>query len=632
MRHLIIGTAGHIDHGKTTLIKALTGRETDRLEEEKKRGISIELGFTYFDLPSGIRAGIVDVPGHEKFIKNMLAGVAGMDIVVLVVAADEGVMAQTREHLEILRFTGIKKGIIALTKSDLVDEEWLEMAKEDVMETVKGTFLEDAPLFAVSSHTKQGMPELIEALDEIAQELPDRSEDSLVRYGIDRVFTISGFGTVVTGTLVAGKLVTGQDVMIYPPALKAKVRNLQVHDQNEDTAHAGQRVAINLAGVSKDELDRGFVLSEPDALVQTSMLDVVLTTVGLPFPLENRTRLRLYIGTTEVLCRVALLDSEVLESNQTGTAQLRLEEPIAVQPGDHFVVRLYSPLITVGGGVIVDSSPQKKKKFHQDAHNPILALYEADPEEALLLRLKTHEHDYPTLRQLAAISGETGKAISERVEALKNAGKVRVFDSADAQTVLTETRIEELAREIEKAVEQYHMQYPLRLGIAKEALRSSLLAEARNKVGEKILQALLTEGGYVDQNGIVAKGDFEIRFTQVQEEAMAEIEAAAHAELMPVKVEELGLAPQEYPWIGELVQYMVREKKLTRLEEDILVSTEKLEAGIDAMKAALDRDGKITVAQTRDALNTNRKIALSLLSMMDQRKITKRIGDERVPA
>ncbi len=632
MKHLIIGTAGHIDHGKTTLIKALTGRETDRLEEEKKRGISIELGFTYFDLPSGVRAGIVDVPGHEKFIKNMLAGVAGMDIVILVVAADEGVMAQTREHLEILRFTGITRGIIALTKADMVDEEWLEIAKEDVMETVAGTFLEDAPIFAVSSVTGEGIPALIEALDMIAKDLPDRTEDALVRYGVDRVFSISGFGTVVTGTLVAGSLTLGQEVMIYPSKKKAKVRNLQVHDQNVEVAHAGQRVAINLAGIGKDEMDRGDILSNVDALVNTPMLDVSLSTVELPFPLENRTRLRLYLGTSEILCRLALLDRDELNSFESGYAQLRLEEEIAVQPGDHFVLRLYSPLITIGGGVIVDSLPHKKKRIKSGESNPVEKLFEADPEEALMIRLREMESEYPTIQSLAAVSGEKIEKTQRRVEALEAAGRLHVFETADGKTVLSDEKIQSLSQRMKQMIETYQSQYPLRLGMAKESLRSSLLSEARSKVGEKILQVMLSQGEYQEDSGIVSTADFTATLTEEQRSVQSLLLQEAETHFVPLKAEEMSLPASADTWINELLQYMVREKQLIRLEDDMLVSTQLFESGIERMKELLAKNGKLTVAEARDTLDTNRKVALALLSAMDQRKITKRVGDERVPA
>lgn len=332
MKHVIIGTAGHIDHGKTTLIRALTGRNTDRLKEEQKRGISIELGFTYFDLPSGKRAGIIDVPGHEKFIKNMLAGVMGIDIVLLVVAADEGVMPQTSEHLAILNLLGIEKGFVVITKSDLVDEEWLELVKEDVTDEIRGTFLEGAPIIPVSSTKGTGIEEVIELIDELTLKLEDREVDDMPRLPVDRVFSISGFGTIVTGTLLSGKLNTGDEIQVFPGNKIGRIRSLQVHDEDTSTAYAGQRVAINIAGLKKDEVDRGDVVAPVDSMRETLMLDVKVKLIkGIERSIENRTRLRIYIGAKEALCRIILLDKDVLNPGEEAYAQLRLEEEIVAK-------------------------------------------------------------------------------------------------------------------------------------------------------------------------------------------------------------------------------------------------------------------------------------------------------------
>lgn len=629
MKHVIIGTAGHIDHGKTTLIKALTGRETDRLEEEKKRGISIELGFTYFDLPSGTRAGIIDVPGHEKFIKNMLAGVTGMNLVVLVVAADEGVMAQTREHLEILQFTGIEHGVIALTKSDLVDPEWLEMAKEDVREAVQGTFLSDAPIFPVSGRTGDGMDALIKELDALTEQLPDRAPDHLPRYGIDRVFTISGFGTVVTGTLVSGTLKNGQDAMIYPSKKRVKIRNLQVHDQNEEVAYAGQRVAINLANISTEEIDRGDVLSAPDALLASNMLDVKLRAVDLPFPIENRTRLRLYAGTKEALCRVTLLDTEVLESQQTAYCQLRMEEPVTVQPGDHFVARLYSPLITIGGGEILATDPLKKRKGNEKDIQTLRELDGANDAERLLMHMDAHTHEFPTVAELAKISGKTLAQVRAAVSDMKEEGKLLLIETSEAQTPLTRTRLYALKKDAEKTLADFHERYPLRAGMSKEALRSTLLSEEKSRVAEKIIQQIAQELSLTEEGGILQLPGFSQELTEAQRAASEKILQAADAEFLPLRTEELGI---DAPWLPELLQYLMRKNELMRGEEDMLFSVRHFEQGIETMRAVLEKEGRLTVAQTRDILKTNRKIALYLLSVMDQRKITRREGDERVPA
>lgn len=384
MKHIIIGTAGHIDHGKTTLIKALTGRNTDRLKEERERGISIELGFTYFDLPNGQRAGIIDVPGHEKFIKNMLAGVIGIDIVLLVIAADEGIMPQTLEHLAILDLLGIEKGFIVLTKTDLVDEEWVELVEDDIQNEIKDTFLRNSPIVRVSSTKGKGVEDVISLINEYSMELEDREADDIPRLPVDRVFSISGFGTVVTGTLLSGKFEIGDEVQIYPGDTLGRIRNLQVHDKDSNIAYAGQRVAINLAGVKKDNLHRGSVIASVDSMKDTMMLDVKVKLLkSLDRTIENRIRLKLYIGTEEVLCRMVLLDKDELHPGEEAYAQLRLEEKIVAKRGDRFILRFYSPMFTIGGGEILDPNPDKKKRFDDDSIEELMILETGSPKHIL---------------------------------------------------------------------------------------------------------------------------------------------------------------------------------------------------------------------------------------------------------
>lgn len=367
MNYVIVGTAGHVDHGKTCLIKALTGVDTDRLKEEKKRGITIELGFAGMTAPDGTDIGIIDVPGHEKFIKNMLAGIGGIDLVLLVVAADEGIMPQTAEHFDILKLLNIKKGIIVMTKADLVEEEWLDMVTSDLLDLVKGSFLEDAEIVPVSAHTGQNIEVLRNKIfDAVSTSSKRNNNPALFRLPIDRVFTIDGFGTVVTGTLLEGMVKVGQDITIYPSGMTAKIRNLQVHDQKVETAYAGQRTAINLAGIKKEELDRGQVLAAPNSLKPTKMVDVNLKVLSdTKREIINGSRLHLYCGSNEVLCKVVLLDRDKLLAGESCYAQLRTEEDIVVKKGDLFVVRYYSPLETVGGGTILDANALKHKRYDE---------------------------------------------------------------------------------------------------------------------------------------------------------------------------------------------------------------------------------------------------------------------------
>jgi selenocysteine-specific elongation factor len=364
VKQIILGTAGHIDHGKTSLIKAMTGIDTDRLKEEKERGITIELGFASLDLPSGQHLGIVDVPGHEKFVKNMVAGATGIDIVVMVIAADEGVMPQTREHLEICTLLGVQFGMVALTKIDLVDEEWLELALDDVHEFVQGTFLENAPIAPVSSANGQGMPEFVKTLDELSQQIPDRTSSGLFRLPIDRVFTMKGFGTVITGTLISGRVKVGDTIMIYPSGINSKVRGIQVHNNSVTEAEAGMRTAINFQGLEKTSIQRGEVLAGPQTLKSNYMVDISLHFLSSNAkPIRNRTLVRFHTGTSEVLGNLILLDREELSPGENAVAQLRLNHPVALVKEDRFVIRSYSPIRTIGGGEIINPIPQKHKRM-----------------------------------------------------------------------------------------------------------------------------------------------------------------------------------------------------------------------------------------------------------------------------
>ncbi|MCQ2566228.1 MAG: selenocysteine-specific translation elongation factor, partial [Clostridia bacterium] len=387
MKHVIIGTAGHVDHGKTTLIKALTGIDTDRLQEEKKRGITIELGFAHLDFDDGLQAGIVDVPGHEKFIKNMLAGAGGIDLAMLLVAADEGFMPQTVEHLGILQLLGIKNGIIVITKTDMVDEDWLEMIKEDVNSHVKGTFLEGKPVFCVSAYTGQGIKELKDSLHDLVLQTGEKNMRTPYRLPIDRVFSVEGFGTVVTGTLIEGAVNIGDSAVILPDGLECRVRNIQVHSKDTPTAYAGQRVAINLAGIKKSDIARGNCVAAPGSTPTSRMLDVHLQNLpNSDRTIVNNSQVHLYHGSSECLAKVVLLDRDRLEPGENCYAQLRLTEEIATRKGDRFVVRFLSPLETIGGGVVVDPKPYKHKRNDASVLE-LLAIKENGSEDQKLVQI-----------------------------------------------------------------------------------------------------------------------------------------------------------------------------------------------------------------------------------------------------
>src|ERR671924_2225226 len=424
MKQVVMGTAGHIDHGKTQLIKALTGVDTDRLKEEKERGITIDLGFAHFTCHDGTEVGVIDVPGHERFVRNMLAGVGGIDLVLLVVAADEGVMPQTREHLAICQLLRVKDGLVALTKADLVDEDWIELVSEDTREFLKGTFLEGKPIVPVAAKTGQGVDELKHALQALVARVPPKHLEGKFRLPVDRVFTIRGFGTVVTGTLFSGMIRVEDRVEIYPKGIGAKVRGLQVHNASVSEAVAGQRTAINLQGIDKVELERGDVLGHPGEFAPTFMLDAMLQHLSdAPRPLRHRARVRLHLGTSEIMGRVILLDRDILAPGEEAYVQIRLEEPAIALPRDRFVIRSYSPVQTIGGGMLLDAQAAKHRRGDASLAAHFRLLAEGSPEEIFAHHLKQAtyqglrladflprtELSAPRLRQIAATLQQAGR-------------------------------------------------------------------------------------------------------------------------------------------------------------------------------------------------------------------------------
>ena len=462
MKNIIIGTAGHIDHGKTTLIRALTGRNTDRWEEEQRRGITIDLGFTYFDLKNGDRVGIIDVPGHERFINNMVAGVVGMDLVMLVVAADEGIMPQTREHMDILGQLGIEKSILVLNKCDLVEEDWIELVEEEIKEELEGTFLENAPIVEVSAATGKGIPELIQVIEKLtAEEVVEKDVNTIPRLPIDRVFSLSGFGTIITGTLLAGTISKEDNLQVYPIGKECKIRNIQVHGQDVEKCYAGQRVAINLSNVKKSELRRGCVLAPPNNMKNTTLLDVKLNVLPSSMRvLTNHTRLHLFTGTSEILCRAVLLDKEEIGPDESGFVQLRLEEEIALRRGDKFVVRFYSPMETIGGGVVLEPNPKKKKRFDQNAIEELKRKESGSSEDVIELHVKSHGETMITMTELAKLTALSLEEVMEDVQSLEKQGIVKVFRMKKDSYVWHTVHEQNMRHQLVQTIGEYHERYP----------------------------------------------------------------------------------------------------------------------------------------------------------------------------
>ncbi len=636
MKSVILGTAGHIDHGKTALVKALTGVDTDRLEEERRRGISIELGFARLDM-GDVRFGIVDVPGHERFVKNMLAGAGGIDLVVLVVAADEGVMPQTREHLDIIDFLGVDRGLVALTKCDLVDEESQEIAELDVEETLAGTCLEGARVMPVSSVTGEGVPEMKEALVGLAGEVDARSDAGPYRLPVDRIFTMEGFGTVVTGTGFAGSVRVGDRLELLPRGREVRVRRVQVHGKDSDVAAAGQRTALAIHGVSKDEVQRGDQLVSPGSLATASMVDVrVRVSSRWVRPVRNRERVRFHLGASEDLARIVLLDRDEIEPGSDCLAQIRLETPVVPALGDRFVLRSYSPLHAMAGGTIVDPHPDKHRRYRPDELEAIERREGGGPVGILLETVGEAGLVGVKPKDLVDATSMSREEVVEAVErereagTLRLAGNGRIF-SADAWRVAGRRMIDEGKR--------FRERHPLRWGATREDLRGA----AGFQASATVLAELLDE--------LAAAGDVEIRHDRVRVgggEVVFEGEAAVERDRVEAVYRVGGVAPPMLEEVlasagagggragvkaaaltEEVVGALADIGVLERLNPDLYVHAEAMAKYMTAIRGLVEADGTFTVAAFRDALEISRKYAVPVLEYLDGARVTRRDGDVR---
>lgn len=634
MKNVIIGTAGHIDHGKTTLIKALTGRNTDRLKEEKERGISIELGFTYFDLPSGRRAGIIDVPGHERFIKNMLAGAGGIDVVVLVIAADEGVMPQTREHLNILSLLQVKRGIIALTKKDMVDQEWLEMITEQIEEEAADSFLKGARIIPVSSVTGDGIKELIAEIDSITEVVEEKDIHEVFRLPVDRSFTITGFGTVVTGTLISGSITEGDRIEIYPRKIETRVRSIQVHEKKVKTAYAGQRVAINIANVKLDEIHRGDVLAQPGSMEPTMMLDAKLEILpDADKSIDNRDRLRFYHGTSEIMCRVVLLDREELKPGESAFVQLRLEEETACIKGDRFVIRTYSPMLTIGGGTVLEPNPPKRKRFKEDVLEELKIKEQGNPTEVIERYLIQNSDKYPERKTIIKAAGSMDAELYDKIAAeLLGKKLICEFKLGDEVYVLHTRYIKDVETKLVELLESYHRRNPLKSGISKEELRTRIFEGIKPRLADLIFGYFEADGIIRIENRYVAQKGFKVQFNKLQEQIKSIIKKSYEENRFnPPKLAELAESNRlDRNQCQEVYNALIDMGELVKLNEDIAFSKEAYNEAVQLLRKHIKENGSIQLGQFRDILGTSRKYAMELLDHFDQNKITKRVGDNRV--
>ncbi len=634
MKHFIIGTAGHIDHGKTTLIKALTGKDTDRLKEEKKRGISIELGFTYFDLPSGKRVGIIDVPGHERFIKNMLAGAGGIDLVLLVVAADEGVMPQTKEHLNILSLLKIKKGIIALTKKDLVEEEWLEIVIEQIKEDVKDTFLENADIFPVSSVTMDGIDKLVNEIDRLTKGIEGKELSKPFRLPIDRVFTISGFGTIVTGTLISGVINEGDKIMIYPQKIESRVRSIQVHETKTTRGEAGQRVAMNLAGIKLDEINRGDIIALPGSMDSSLMFDAKLRLLkDSARGINNRDRLRIYHGSSEIFGRVILLDREELKPGEEAFVQMRLEEEISCQKDDYFIIRFFSPMTTIGGGIILDPKPPKRKRYKEEVLEELTIKEQGSSEEIMEQFILNNSDSYPSLDIIAKSCGNIEIEICKDILLdLKKERRIIALDTNEGSCFVHAEHLNTLKSTIQSVLQSYHTNNPLKIGMSKEELKFKVMEGVKQKISDSIFEYMEKEKVIALHGMNVSLHLFKVTLTKSQEEIKKLIvEEYLVQKYNPPRYEDIK-SKLKYPEkeISRVFNSLVDSGDLVKVDQEIVFSKTAYEDAIKSLKDYLEKNKSIQLGEFRDILGTSRKYTMALLDNFDQRKITKRIEDKRV--
>ena len=624
MKHIIVGTAGHIDHGKTTLIKALTGVNTDRLGEEQKRGISIELGFSHFDLSEEERIGIIDVPGHEKFLKNMLAGVAGMDMVMLIVSADEGVMPQTREHLDILDMIGQKKGMVVITKIDNVDEDFLMLVEDDIRESIQGTFLEDAPFVMVDSLSKKGFDHLIETIKILAEEVEGRNENAPARMFIDRLFTVKGFGSVVTGTLVEGTINIDDEMLLYPDETRVKVRGIQVHGQQASTAYAGQRVAINVAGIDKDKIERGDTLAAPGTMTPTMMIDCKVKILPeASKDVEHWDRIRLYHGAREILGRIVPLEGKTIARGQESYAQIRLEENFACKAGDRIILRAYSPMETIGGGMILDANPSK----HSHADDSMVESFQVkeagepkDIVESYLMQAK----DFVDHKEIIEKLSVSEKELVEIKNNLQEEGKILAMGNH----LIHMKNMENLADKAVQLLDSYHEQNSLKKGISREEFKSRMKISLRTKDYDMLIEELTKMKPIVEDKAILKKADFEITYSPEQEKIKTDILDRLKKEgLEPSLVKDYIDTPAKQTVMDGLME----QDLIVRVSDELIYDKKTIEKLTEEVKEILKSQNEISMNDIRDRYNLSRKFSIALLEYYDRIKVTRRVGDKRLP-
>lgn len=631
MKQMILGTAGHIDHGKTALIKALTGIETDRLKEEKRRGITIELGFAFMDLPGGQHLGIVDVPGHEKFVKTMVAGATGIDLVAMVIAADEGIMPQTREHLEICSLLEIKYGVIVLSKVDLVDEEWLELVTDDIGEFTQGTFLQDAPVLPLSSTTGKGIPEFIAALDRLCAEIPQRPPTDLFRLPIDRVFTMKGFGTVITGTLISGRVKVGDTIALYPSGITSKVRGIQVHNESVNEAGTGMRTAINFQGLEITSANRGDIVSLPHILQPSYMVDASIHFLDSNRkPLKNRTRVRFHSGTSEVLGKLILLESEELQPGETTVVQLRLDAPVALVKDDPFVIRSYSPIRAIGGGRILNPIPSKHKRFRPEVIEGLKGLTGAEPERIIPFHIDGSGYQGQSFSDLRVMTNLPEKQLNGSIQDLLSK-RILVQVDKDNRVFIHGERLNQLKREIVSVLGGYHQDNPLKAGMSKEELKSKLPPKLSTRLFNLAINQMIGDESIVQEEEWIRLAEHTVSLGIDQADVKTRIMDTYSAS---------GLQPPYFKALSDtlsidtaqakaVLQLLTDEGRIIKVKEDLYFDAEAVETLKNRLVTFLETNEEIDTPRFKEMTGVSRKFVIPLIEYFDAKHVTIRIGDIR---
>jgi selenocysteine-specific elongation factor len=636
MRYVIAGTAGHIDHGKSALVLALTGIDPDRLEEEKRRGITIDLGFAHLDLGEGIRVGFIDVPGHERFVRNMLAGVGGIDLVILVVAVDESIKPQTREHFDICKLLGVRQGLVAITKADLVDRDIIDLVRLELQEFVRGSFLEGAPLLPVSAKTGAGLQALKDELRRLALTVTPKSEELPFRLPIDRAFVMKGFGTVVTGTLIAGRIEKDAEVEIYPLGRRVRVRGIEVHNAAAQAALAGQRTAVNLPGLEAKEISRGMVLAPPGLFQATARLDCRLDLLPATRPLKNFARVHFHCNTSETIAEVVLLDRKELGPGSSAFAQLRLSDPGVFMPGDRFIIRQFSPVTTIGGGSVLHNQPARHR-FGDPTVVPLLDKLEKGDSQVRLEWLVRQAGEAP-LSEIVSRTGWLPGEVLRLGRALASANRLLLLGQPP-ELLVHEEHFRELTKRVIEQLEKFHAENPLLAGLPKEDLRSRAGARSSphpgspsNPLFNALLQALAAQGKIDVQGETVRLAGRRIQLTPEEQAAKDQISLAFERRglAVPSAAEVLAKLRIDRPRAEKLLQILLRESVLFKVTEDLIFHHSALQQLKELLVRRKAQSSRINVAVFKEITGLSRKYAIPLLEYLDRERVTRREGDERI--